>query len=144
MNSIETDPKPMRPLLLTVFAILSFVGSGMSALSNLFVYFNHHLIVEMVNSGMFDQFAFDLSLFTDTNRNYFILMGLLNITSFSGVRLMWQLRWAGFHWYSISQLLMLIVSTIFIYRPTGIFPMFDLMLTLLFILTYFRMRDQMS
>lgn len=144
MNPLENGSKPIRPLLLTVFAILSFVGSGMSALSNLFVYFNHHLIVEMVNSGSFDQFDFDLSLFTDTNRNYFIFMGLLNTISFSGVRMMWRLHRAGFHWYSISQILMLIVSTIYVYRPTGTFPMFDLMLTLLFILTYFRMRDQMS
>ncbi len=145
MDLPELNEKPTkRPPLLIFVAILSFIGSGLSALSNLFVYFNYDLLLGMIDSELMEDFSLDLSIFTNTDRNYFILTGLLNVVSFSGVRLMWRLRWKGFHVYSISQLLMLIVSTIYIYRPNATFPTFDLMLTLLFILSYFRMRDQMA
>lgn len=134
----------IRPKALTVLAILSFVGSGLSAISNLFVFFNHAMMVEMVESGMFSSLEFDFSILTSTNKQYFLIIGLLNIVSFSGVRQMWFMRRSGFHIYAISQLLMLIVSTVFVFKPSGIFPMFDLLLTGIFILYYLRFREQME
>ncbi len=133
-----------RPKALTVLAILSFVGSGLSAISNLFVFFNHSMMVEMVESGMFSSLEFDFSILTSTNKQYFLMIALLNIVSFSGVRQMWLMRRSGFHVYAISQLLMLIVSTVFVFKPSGIFPMFDLLLTGIFILYYLRFREQME
>lgn len=134
----------IRPKALTVLAILSFVGSGLSAISNLFVFFNHAMMVEMVESGMFSSLEFDFSILTSTNKQYFLIIGLLNIVSFSGVRQMWLMRRSGFHIYAISQLLMLIVSTVFVFKPSGIFPMFNLLLTGIFILYYLRFREQME
>ncbi|HQQ12643.1 MAG TPA: hypothetical protein PK855_05740, partial [Bacteroidales bacterium] len=87
----------IRPKALTVLAILSFVGSGLSAISNLFVFFNHAMMVEMVESDMFSSMEFDFSILTSTNKQYFLIIGLLNIVSFSGVRQMWFMRRSGFH-----------------------------------------------
>jgi len=133
-----------RPQLLTVLSILSFIGSGLSSVSNLFVFLNHDLLIETITSGVFDDMGFDLGILTDTNTSYFLLMGLLNIVSFTGVRQMWSLRKTGFHIYSISQLLMLIVSTVYVYKPSGVFPMFDLVFTAFFILFFLRFRDIMD
>lgn len=140
---IITQPEK-RPQLLTILCILSFIGSGLGSVSNLFVYFNHDLILEMLQEEAFQVLEYNFDLFAKVNRNYFIISGLLQIISFNGVRFMWKLRRAGFHLYAIAQLLMLIVSTIYIYKPMDTFPMFDLLLTTVFILLYLRFRDQMK
>jgi len=72
-----------------------------------------------------------------------MITGLLQIISFTGVVQMWNLRRTGFHLYAIAQLLMLIVSTIYVYKPTNTFPMFDLLFASLFILLYLRFRNIM-
>ena len=140
----EPAQNNIRPALLTFLCILSFIGSGLSSVSNIFVFFNHELLTGMLDSGVFDEFGFDMKILTDTNKQYFIITGLLHIISFVGVRHMWNLRRAGFHIYAISQLLMLIVSTMFIYRPANVFPFFDLVLAAIFILMYLRFRDIMD
>lgn len=140
---IITQPEK-RPQLLTFLCILSFIGSGLGSVSNLFVYFNHELILEMLQEEAFQALEYNFEMFAKVNRNYFIISGLLQIISFNGVRFMWKLRRAGFHLYAIAQLLMLIVSTIYIYKPMDTFPMFDLLLTTVFILLYLRFRDQMK
>lgn len=137
-----TQPEK-RPQMLTILCVLSFLGSGLGAVSNLFVYFNHDLILEVLQEETFKTLDYNFDIFAKVSRNYFIIAGLLQIISFNGVRFMWRLRRAGFHLYAIAQLLMLIVSTIFIYKPMDTFPMFDLLLTTLFILLYLRFRDQM-
>lgn len=144
MHLFSTFRNNERPKLLTVLCIASFIGSGLTSVSNLFIYFNHGALAEAVNSEAFKDFGFDLSLLLDVKPVYFLLAGLLNVISFTGVRKMWQLQRGGFHIYAITQLLMLIVSTIYIYKPTGVFPMFDLLITSLFILLYLRFRDIMS
>jgi len=140
---IITQPEK-RSQLLTFLCILSFIGSGLGSVSNLFVYFNHELILEMLQEEAFQALEYNFEMFAKVNRNYFIISGLLQIISFNGVRFMWKLRRAGFHLYAIAQLLMLIVSTIYIYKPMDTFPMFDLLLTTVFILLYLRFRDQMK
>lgn len=140
-----TFTKPgQRPQLLTFLCVLSFVGSGLGAVSNLFVYFNHSVILEMLDEETFKTIGYNFDLFAKIDRNYFILTGLLQIISFNGVRFMWKMRRAGFHLYAIAQLMMLIVSTIYIYKPANSFPMLDLLLTTVFILLFLRFRDQMQ
>lgn len=140
MNITQSEK---RPQLLSFLCILSFIGSGLGAVSNLFVYFNHELILQTLQEESFQALDYNFDLFAKVSRNYFIVSGLLQIISFNGVRFMWKLRRAGFHLYAIAQLLMLIVSTIYIYKPMDTFPMFDLLLTTVFILLYLRFRDQM-
>lgn len=133
-----------RPIILTILCVLSFIGSGAASISNFFIYFNYELVADTIQSTDFSAMGFDPSFFTGINKTYFLLAALLSILSFTGVRHMWVLRKAGFHLYAISQLLLLILSTIYIYRPTAVFPMFDLLIASIFILMYLRFRDIMN
>ncbi|MDP2236822.1 MAG: hypothetical protein Q8J88_10345 [Bacteroidales bacterium] len=144
MTELNITPLNKRPVLLTTLCILSFIGSGMASLSNIFIYFNHDVLLRTIEEGILSDMGFDLSIMLKVEPAYFLISGLLNIISFTGVRHMWRLRRAGFHLYAISQLLMLIVSTLYIYKPSGVFPMFDLLLASTFILLYLRFRDDMK
>ncbi|HOI31655.1 MAG: hypothetical protein PHG67_02115 [Bacteroidales bacterium] len=140
----QNENQSLRPGLLTFLCVLSFIGSGLAAVSNFFVYFNHTVVLEMIEQESFEAMGFDFSLFGRIDRSYFLISAFLQVISFNGVRLMWNLRRTGFHLYAISQLLMLIISTIYIYKPEDVFPMFDLVLATLFILLYLRFRDRMN
>lgn len=133
-----------RPLFLTVLCVLSFIGSGMAAISNIFVFINHDLVQDAIRNADFSALGIDPSFFVNVEKKYFLLSGLLNIISFTGVRHMWLMRKAGFHLYAISQLMMLIISTIYIYRPSEVFPMFDLLIVSIFVLMYLKFRDLMN
>jgi hypothetical protein len=76
----------------------------------------------------------DLSLFLNTDRNFFLFQGILFAFSFTGALMMWKFKKAGFHLYTISQILLLIVATIYL---TGMpFPYFDVLLTAMFVYIY--------
>lgn len=133
-----------RPTMLTILCVFSFIGSGAASVSNFFIYFNYELVADTIKSTDFSTMGFDPSFFTGIDKSYFLLAALLSVLSFTGVRHMWALRKAGFHLYAISQLLLLILSTIYIYRPTAVFPMLDLLTASIFILMYLRFRDIMN
>ncbi len=144
MENNQFDGNPVgRPRQLTILSVLSFIGSGAGAFSNLFIFLLHPVFLDTLASGQYDDLGFDLSFFSAIDKNYFLITGLLQIISFTGVVQMWNLRRTGFHLYAIAQLLMLIVSTIYVYKPTNTFPMFDLLFASLFILLYLRFRNIM-
>jgi len=128
-----------RPALLTFLCILSFIGSGLLAFSNLFVYLNFDLVTHTIQQIDWSVWDLDPAIILSVDKVYFFLTGLLNIISFIGVRYLWRLRKSGFHVYTLSQILLLIVSTIYVYRPSGQFPTFDLLLSSMFILLYLRL-----
>ena len=126
-----------RPPVLRLFLILSMVNGVMSVLSNLIVYSMIDFIrqtfdgKETVNMmGM----EVDLSLFMSTDKNFFLFQTILFTISFFGALIMWNFRKTGFHLYTTSQILLLIVSTVYL---TGMpFPIFDVMMTALFVYIY--------
>jgi len=126
-----------RPQILSLFLILSMVNGAMSSFSNLILYGSLDFIRTIFEGketynlmGM----EMDLSLFVNTDKNFFLLQGILYIFSFSGALMMWKYRKAGFHFYTISQILLLIVATIYL---TGMpFPLFDVLLTGMFVYIY--------
>ena len=126
-----------RPPVLRLFLILSMVNGIMSVLSNLIVYSMIDLIRQTfdgkktVNMMGMDV---DLSLFMSTDKNFFLFQTILFTISFSGALMMWKYIKVGFHLYTTSQILLLIVSTIYL---TGMpFPIFDVMMTILFVYIY--------
>lgn len=139
----EEVPKPVRPQALTILCWLSFFGSGLGAVSNLFFYLFHNQVIEVIESGVYKDMGFDMTMISSVSKYYFLLTGLLQIVAFTGVRQMFDLKRVGFHMYAISQFLMLIISTVYIYRPSGVFPTFDLMFSGLFVLLYLRFKDVM-
>ncbi len=53
MNNSEQDRK--RPQLLSVLCVLSFIGSGLAAVSSFFTYLFYDVVVEAIATGEFDE-----------------------------------------------------------------------------------------
>jgi hypothetical protein len=71
------------------------------------------------------------------NPSYYLFTALLYVGSLVGVIKMFKLQRIGFHCYSISQMLLLIVSVIYIYSKQGSAGFFnEFLMTVMFILLY--------
>lgn len=121
-----------RPDLLTVLCILTFIGSGLASISNIFVYLNHDFLLETLDKDV-DAF-FGQELVLELPKSLFILSGIFYFSSLVGAILMWKLRKVGFHTYAISQIILLIVTTA--YLKSDNFPIFGILITILFIILY--------
>lgn len=135
----QPEQKTIRPSSLSFLCVLTFIGSGFSAFS----YFVFSAAIDTVRQVVsMDEFKLlqsseDLEMvkkLLDLPRLFFVLNLVLYIGSLSGAILMWQLKKAGFHLYSISQIFILIVYSIYI--PASQFPFFSLFITVFFILLY--------
>jgi hypothetical protein len=85
-------------------------------------------------SGMMDKEA--IEVFLNVRPAFFFFQALLFSFSVLGVYLMWKLNKTGFHMYAIAQILILIVQQV--YLPSLPFPLIPFLLTLTFILLYYR------
>ena len=141
------EAKILRPVLLKILCILTFVGSGFSLFSYVLLFFYSDLFMEVASS---DQFTF---FRTEEERNmiieifalprvYFFLHIVLYASSVFGAYLMWKLRKTGFHFYAIAQISLIIVYKAFM--PSAPFPYLPLVVTIIFILLYFRNLKYMS
>lgn len=127
-----------RKRTLHIILILSMIGSGMSFISNLMMGSMLPMLKAMFESGAI-AYPSEMSLMMedmfDTPRPYYLSCALLYAMSLVGVILMWNLRKSGFHLYTMAQLLVLLVTLLFLGRERV--PLGDIMLTLLFIVYYF-------
>jgi len=124
---------------LSVLCILSFVGGGLSIFSNLLIWSLFDQVKEYFNNGAMQQIfgeQIDLSFIVSLNPNFFLWQIILYSISVYGVILMWNTKAYGFHVYSISQIVLLIIPEIFI--PNLPFPLFEILLSLVFILLYYK------
>ncbi len=133
-----TEPQQeSRPQILLLFLIMSMVNGALSSFSNWVIYGMIDFIRKLFEgkeSVKMMGMDFDLSLFMNTDKNFFLFQGILYVFSFTGALMMWKYRKAGFHLYTISQILLLIVATIYL---TGMpFPLFDVLLTGMFVYIY--------
>ena len=69
-------------------------------------------------------------------RDFFVISTFLMMASVAGALLMWNLRKAGFHLYTVAQLIYLILPFIYFYGQTN--PMLNIILTALFVYLYAR------
>jgi hypothetical protein len=130
-NPIEATP---NITLLRILCVFSFVGSGLA-------FFSYGMI------GMFhNYFSANLSLIPDeqnrelielmlsAGRPFFFLNTILYAVSFAGALFLWRMRKVGFHLYTASQLILLILPLLYIQG----FPMpgITIFLTILFIWGY--------
>ncbi len=123
-----------RPELLSILCVLTFIGSGLAAFSNLVIYLSFDMLFEIYESGGLNLPGAELIfLFT---RSFFIFSFLLYTLSFSGAIRMWKLRKLGFHIYSIAQILLLILPSLYV--KTSQFPLPAVLITAAFILFYYR------
>lgn len=144
-----------RPRFMTFMLILSLINACWKILSSIVSYFVIPVVARMMETGelrqnyepLFGMMGWgeeEIVVFMDTlqsslniNVNYHLIIALLFVGSLVGVIMMFKLDKRGLHTYAISQILILIAASVFLYpnqAQSSFFP--DLLLTLLFILWY--------
>lgn len=130
-----------RPDGLSILCVLSFIGSGLALLSNLYMFLLYNSIPEVLQSeelitipGLDTDVM--LNLIQSTSRSFFLFSSVTYAVSLFGVYLMWHLQKRGIHYYAVAQILILIISLLFIGGNYPVLP--NLMMSLLFILLYSR------
>ena len=131
-----------RPNMLTILCILTFIGSGLNAFSNLMVFiffdasmaFAAQLVKTFKLPGM--------ELFLDAKPIYFAVTTLINALALTGAIRMWQLHRHGFHIYTVAQILGIIAPMYFFRLPGPDF--FSILLSGLFVILYASTLKKMS
>ena len=144
-----------RPTGMTILLVLSFINACLQIFSSLGMYLTTPMMNEMMASGQFEEsmapflglFSMDQSSIDEmmrimadrltVNRIYYLIIAVLYVGSLIGVVKMFKLQRTGFHFYSISQMLMLIAAVVFVYSKQGQDMFFnEFLTTILFILIY--------
>lgn len=133
-NPTNTLNSGKRPPGLTMLCILTFIGSGVSVISSIFVILAYDLIPLAAAQSPVPNIEEMIELVLIAGRNFFMVMGLLYALSLLGAIYMWKLSKKGFHVYTSAQLLMLIVPLLMIkgYQT----PFATVLLTASFVLAY--------
>ena len=121
-----------------VVLILSMIGSGSSLFSSLVMTLGLPTFKSFYESGLL-AYPGEMTVFIEqlleTPRAFFLCSTLLYAMSLAGVILMWNIRRSGFHLYTLAQLLILLVTVLFLGRERLMLG--DIMFSLLFIVYYF-------
>lgn len=133
-NNPIQQTTPARPQLLTILCILTFIGSGLSSFSYLAftVYFKD--MQEILN--IYYANMPEVNYFQQAPQAFFLFSTILSAASLLGAILMWNLRKAGFHIYTVAQLLNLVLPSIYI--SVELNPLLNIMITALFVYLYAR------
>lgn len=123
-----------RPTVLTILCIFTFIGSGMSAISSFFVALAYDMIPMAIKESPFPDTETLIEMIKLAGAGFFAIMGVLYLLSLAGALLMFKLRKTGFHFYTLSQLVMLILPSIMI--SGFVLPVSNMLLTGSFILAY--------
>lgn len=125
-------------VFLRIVLVLSMIGSGLYSIMYLLMGFMLPIMKSQYEAGVVDIPEMMRAMYDNmlgASQVYYFLTGVLYALSLAGVIMMWKLRRAGFHYYAIAQLLVIIVTILFLgrtYMNIG-----DIMLTLLFITYYY-------
>lgn len=139
LNIFPSEPQK-RPDLLTVLCVLTFIGSGLSFFSYLMFSMSFDSISEALYESEIDFPGIDVML--NTPISFYYSGTLLFGVSFYGAIKMWNLKKAGFHLYTASQILLLILQTIYL-SQFG-FPFLSVFITAIFVLLYTKNLKYMS
>ena len=137
-----TENAPVRPTTLTILTIFTFIGSGLSSFVYLMMFAINGTFQQLYQDGAFEVFMTSqeqedvLKLLIQVSPTYFLIQGLIFLSSLAGAVLMWNLRKKGFHLYTIAQILLLIVQQIYLSELP--FPAFELLIATLFVYFYAR------
>lgn len=149
------DSTVKRPVGMTILLVLSLINAILQIFSSLGMWVTTPVMSEMLANGELEEsMAPFLALmkmddaatqaFWEVLENrltinpiYYLFTALLYIGSLIGVIKMFKLQRTGFHIYSISQMLLLIVSVIYVYSTQGSAGFFnEFLMTVMFILLY--------
>ena len=134
------NKKTERPVLITVLLILTFIGSGMSAVSFLFVSLSYDEVMRIIKD-IYSDFP-GVELILSAKKSYFTIGFFLYTISFMGAILMWKSKKIGFHFYTAAQIFLLILPMTTI--PNFPFSILSVAVTGAFILAYSTNLRQMT
>ena len=154
MGTTNATPQPKRPMGMTILLVLSFLNAVLNIFSSIIMFVGTPMIAEMVKTGQLEEtMAPFLATANEEMRTammdsmtalagikpvYYLLMLVLFVVSLAGVVKILRLNKSGLHFYAISQILMLIVASIYKYPLMQPSPfMTDLLLTCMFIAVYY-------
>jgi len=134
------EQENIKPQLLKVLLILTFIGSGLTLFSNLFLFGFFDQIKAMLSaqgsSYSFMGTTMDLTPFFQINSVFYLIQGLLSGMALTGAIFMWDMKKKGFHFYALAQISLLIVPKLFI---RGLpFPGMELLISFLFVYFYYK------
>ncbi len=134
------EQENIKPQLLKILLILTFIGSGLTMFSNLFLFafFNQikAILAAQGSSYSFLGTTMDLTPFFEISSVFYLIQGLLSGLSLTGAIFMWDMKKIGFHFYALAQISLLIVPKLFI---RGLpFPGMELLISFLFVYFYFK------
>ena len=140
---------------MTILLVLSLINACLQIFSSLGMYVSLPIMSQMMENGDLEETMApfltlmqisgdDLDAFWQIievrltiNPIYYLLTALLYVGSLVGVIKMFKLQRTGFHIYSISQMLLLIITVIYIYSKLGSEGFFnEFLMTVMFILIY--------
>jgi hypothetical protein len=138
MDEQQPNPLPNEVgpslVLLKVLCVITFVGSGLGLLSYGIIGIIHGFFSSNLALIPDEQNRELIQMLLSAGRIFFFLNALLYAVSFAGALLLWRMKKIGFHLYTASQLLLLILPLAYIKG----FPMpgTNIFLTILFIWGY--------
>lgn len=144
-----------RPVGMTILLVLSLINAIFQIFSALGMWITAPVMNQMMADGTLEEsmapFLSMMQMDNDEleafwqiiesrlsiNSTYYLFTALLYFGSLVGVVKMFKLQRTGFHCYSISQMLLLIVSVIYVYSKQGSAGFFnEFLMTVVFILIY--------
>jgi hypothetical protein len=128
------ESKPQRPTLLTVLCILTFIGSGMNLFSSLVIAGFYDIFVEIAQEFA-EKFKLPgIDMLLEAKPLFFLVSGIFYAGALVGAVLMMRLKKAGFHVYTIFQILLIIAPMYFMHQSSPGFP--EMLFSGLFIILY--------
>jgi len=129
-----TESNPKRPVLLTVLCILTFIGSGMNLFSSLVIAGFYDLFVQIAEEFA-EKFKLPgLDVLTATTPLFFLVTSLFYAGSLTGAIFMMKMKKAGFHIYTVSQILLVLAPMYFLHMQVP--GTFELLFSGMFIFLY--------
>jgi len=125
-------------ITLRVLLVMSFIFSGSYLLLGLEFSFASQMIGDIFTSysgKMAEEYHLVIDRELAKPQWYHLLCTLLNATSIVGLVMMWNLRKNGFHCYTLSKLLLMLMPILFMGR--SYVAIGDIMIAILFIAYYF-------
>lgn len=130
---LNTEAGP-NLVLLKILCVISFIGSGLGFISYGVIGLIHDFFSSNLSLIPDEQNRELIGMMLEAGSMFFFLNAILYAVSFAGAILLWRLKKIGFHFYTASQLLLLILPLAYIKQ----FPMpgTSIFLTILFIWGY--------
>ena len=131
---LVTEAKPKRPVLLTILCIMTFAGSGLNLVSSFLisVFYSAFQTIGGEIAKSFNMPAMEMIL--NAPPAFFLVSSILYAFSTFGALEMWKLRKRGFHLYTVSQILLVMMPMYFFSLSLPYYP--DVIFSAVFVLLY--------